>query len=179
MKQITIGLFPNRADAERTLDRLQKDLQIPSSEISYVYRNAEGSIAEGTVADMPDSSAGEGAVSGAVVGGTIGGLAGLATVVGLIPVIGPIFAAGPLIAALGIGGAAGTVAAGAATGAAAGGLIGALANFGVNEDRAKAFEERVMAGDVLITVHSDEDARVAPILLENGATQVETYKPNL
>jgi uncharacterized membrane protein len=179
MKQITIGLFDTRNDAEEAITRLQQDLDIAPSDISYVYRNTEGEVKEVEKVDLADSNAGEGAVSGAVVGGTIGGLAGLATVVGLIPVIGPIFAAGPLIAALGIGGAAGTVAAGAATGAAAGGLIGALVNAGVSEDRAKAFEERVQAGDVLVSVDTDETIDVPSVLLRAGATQVETYKPTL
>jgi uncharacterized membrane protein len=179
MKQITIGLFDTRDAAERALHRLQQDMNIDPSEISYVYRNTEGVIEETVANELSTSSTGEGAVSGAVVGGTIGGLAGLATVIGLIPVVGPIFAAGPLIAALGIGGAAGTVAAGAATGAAAGGLIGALVNLGVSEDRAKAFESRVQAGDILISVHTDETINVASVLLESGATQVEAYKPNV
>ncbi len=179
MKQITIGLFDTRDAAERALRRLQHDMNIDPSEISYVYRNTEGAVEETTANELSSASTGEGAVSGAVVGGTIGGLAGLATVVGLIPIVGPIFAAGPLIAALGIGGAAGTVAAGAATGAAAGGLIGALVSLGVSEDRAKAFEGRVQAGDILISVHTDEAINVASVLLENGATQVEAYKPNV
>ncbi len=179
MKQLTIGLFNSREDAERSLRRLQTDMSLGSSDVSYIYRNTDGDVQEVETDDLTTPKAGEGAVSGAMLGGTIGGLAGLATVVGLIPVIGPIFAAGPLIAALGIGGAAGTVAAGAATGAAAGGLIGGLMNLGVSEERAKVYMDRVQAGDILVSVNADEEVDVATVLLESGASQVETYKPNV
>lgn len=179
MKQITIGLFDVREDAERALRRIKEQLSIAASDISYIYRNTEGDVHEISADDLTTSKTGEGAMSGAMVGGTIGGLAGLATIVGLIPVVGPIFAAGPLIAALGIGGAAGTVAAGAATGAAAGGLIGALVNLGVSEDRAKAYEDRVQAGDILVSVNADESVNATTAMLESGATQVETYKPTI
>ncbi len=177
MKQITVGLFDAREDAERALRHLQNELKITPSDISYVYRNTEGETKEVQADDvtLSTSTTGEGAVGGAMVGGAVGALAGVATIVGLIPVVGPIFAAGPLIAALGIGGAAGTVAAGAATGAAAGGLIGALMNLGMGEERARIYEDRVKAGNILVTVHADESVRVSEALLESGATEVESY----
>jgi len=182
MKKLTLGMFASKKSAEEAISALQSELSIATDDISYVYRNADNEVrevdAEGVDTDDVDTPA-EGAVTGAVTGGTIGALAGVATVLGVIPVIGPIFAAGPLIAALGIGGAVGTTAAAAATGAAAGGLIGALANLGVTDDKAKEYEERVFAGDVLVSVHAEENIRVAQVLADHGATSVESYTPTI
>jgi hypothetical protein len=128
--------------------------------------------AEDVVNDTPS----EGAGKGAIIGGSIGAIAGIATVAGLIPVVGPIFAAGPLVTALGIGaGAVGTTAAGALTGAAAGGLIGALAAWGTPEDVARAYEERVSAGDILVAVHSERSEEVRAIMQRNNASDVNQY----
>lgn len=176
MKQYTIGTFPSRASAESAISRLHTEAGIDADEISYVYKNTEGDIKEVSADEVAPSTPAEGAQKGAMIGGSIGAIAGLATVAGIIPVIGPIFAAGPLISALGIGaGALGTTAAGALTGAAAGGLIGALANLGVSGEKAKEYEDRVMAGNVLVAVHSEDDKNIATIFTESGATDIEVF----
>ena len=76
-------------------------------------------------------------------------------------------------------GAAATATAGVLTGAAAGGLIGALANLGVGQEKAKQYEDRVMAGDVLVVVHADRDIDVAQELENNGATDVQVFSPTV
>ncbi len=176
MKKYTIGTFPSRTSAENAINRLHTDIGIDEDEVSYVYKNTEGDIKEVSAEDVMDTTTAEGAGRGAVIGGSIGVIAGLATVAGIIPVIGPIFAAGPLVAALGLGaGAVGTTAVGALTGAAAGGLIGALTNMGVTEERAQEYEDRVVAGNVLVAVHAEEGSGVEAVLTDSGATDIETF----
>ncbi|HEU4677433.1 MAG TPA: hypothetical protein VFS75_01790 [Candidatus Paceibacterota bacterium] len=175
MKQVVLGLFSSRARAEELIRHLTESLGVRTDDISYIYRNTEGDVeaAPATDAHTPAS----GAATGALVGGSVGALAGIATAIGVIPVIGPIFAAGPLVAALGIGtaSAVGTTAVGAATGAVAGGVIGALVNLGAPDVEAKEYENRILAGDVLVAVTTDEVPPVHTAFTTYGATDLRTY----
>src|SRR5438105_6050576 len=94
----------------------------------------------------------EGAAAGASTGGVLGG--GLGWLVGIgalaIPGVGPFIAAGPIMAAL----------AGAAVGAAAGGLTGTLVGFGMPEYEAKQYEGKILKGNVLISVHTEDGKEV-------------------
>jgi len=177
MKEYTTAIFPSRALAETAIEKLNHDLNVPLDDISYVYRNSEGDVKEIEAEDMEGSTTGEDATEGAVIGGGIGAALGIATVVGAIPVIGPVFAAGPLIAALGLGGAAGAVAASAVTGAVAGGLIGALASIGLSETQAQKYNDLVLEGNILVTVHADQSINTASLLRKYGASEVETISP--
>lgn len=181
MKQLIIGTFASRPDAEDLIDHLHRARGVPQDEISYVYRNIDGEVTEVDTGEVASKTPKEGAKRGAVVGGAAGALAGVATVVGVIPVVGPIFAAGPLIAALGIGaGAVGTTAAAAATGAAAGGVIGALTKYGASAGEAKSYEDRVFSGDVLVAVHADdENGQIAAAFADHGASAVNVYTPQV
>ena len=176
MKKIIVTTFKSTAEAGNAVDRLHKDLGISTDEISYVYRNPDGEVAEIPVDDMTTTTPEEGAMKGASVGGAIGAIAGIATVAGLIPVIGPIFAAGPIVAALGLSGALGTTVAGAMTGALAGGVIGALTNLGIGKEEAEAYEKAVLGGDILIVVHSDKETEVTEVLTDAGAESVHVYE---
>ena len=174
MKVHTIGVFPSRADAERAINEIH-NVGVPNDEISFLYRNEEGKVREVDAGKVSSNTPGEGASAGATTGAVVGGLAGLAVATGILPVLGPLLVAGPLIAALGIGGAVGTTAAGAVTGAVAGGLIGALANLGVGKERAQRYQDRVMAGDILVAVHADESIDVAKAMMRNGAAEAEVF----
>jgi len=90
----------------------------------------------------------EGATTGAVTGGVLGGVVGMLAGIGsiAIPGLGAFVAAGPIMAALG----------GAAAGATAGGVTGALVGFGIPEYEAKLYESRMGAGNLLISVHTDD-----------------------
>lgn len=179
MKKTIIGVFASRSDAEHAINRLHNELSIPNEEISYLYRNTDDEVKEVSAEDISRDTAGEGAKKGAGIGAVAGGLAGIAATAGLIPVVGPFFAAGPLLAALGIGGAIGATAAGAVGGAAVGGIIGALANVGVGKEKAQEYQDRVVAGDVLVAVHSEKDMDTEKLLMECGATSSETYSVNV
>src|SRR5687767_9227673 len=92
----------------------------------------------------------EGAVTGAGTGGVLGGALGWLAGIGAlaIPGLGPFIAAGPLMAAL----------SGAAVGAAVGGITGALVGMGIPEYEAKRYEGRIKSGNILISVHADDQA---------------------
>lgn len=175
MKQLTIGVFESRDDAEKAINLVHNELGVPNDDISYVYRNTEGEVKEHDASDISGDTMGEKAAKGATTGATIGALAGIATVLGVIPVVGPLFAAGPLAAALGLTGAAGTVAAAAATGAAAGGLIGALTGLGVPQENAQRYSDRVHAGNILVAVNADMDKDVLAVFAETGALEQQVY----
>jgi len=175
MKKFTVGIFENRENAEKAINRAHNELNIPTDDLSFIYRNSEGQVKEVQTGDIATATPMEGAGQGAAVGATIGAIAGLATVAGVIPVIGPLFAAGPLAIALGLTGAVGTTAAAAATGAIAGGLIGALMNMGVGEENAKRYADRVHAGDVLVAAYADETVDVRTLFMDAGAIETEGY----
>src|SRR5437870_10329371 len=111
----------------------------------------------------------EGAATGAGTGGILGG--GLGWLVGIgslaIPGVGPFIAAGPIMAALG----------GAALGAAVGGLTGALVGLGIPEYEAKLYEGKLKAGNILLSVHTDDSkqrTRAKEVFERNGAEDIAT-----
>lgn len=176
MKELVTGVFESRDDAEKAINHLHRELGVDTDDISYIYRNTEGEMRETKASRVASYTPGEGAGRGAAWGGALGGAAGLAIAAGAIPAIGPILAAGPLVAALGLGaGALGTAAAGAVTGAAAGGIIGALVSWGVDEEQAQHYEDRVHAGDILLAVHTNMPDDVAAAMADMGAMEVNSY----
>ncbi len=111
----------------------------------------------------------EGAVTGASTGGVVGGALGWLAGIGAlaIPGVGPFIAAGPIMAALG----------GAAVGAAVGGITGALVGMGIPEYEAKRYEGKIKAGNILISVHtenSDETKRAKEIFEQAGAQDISS-----
>ena len=180
MKQMILGLFDTHTDAENAINRLHNELNIATDDISYIHRNADGTLEETDAGDVSTHTTAEGAKSGATIGGIIGAIAGLATVAGLIPVIGPVVVAGPLMAALGLGaGALGTTAAGAVTGAAAGGIIGALTHWGVGEPKAQMYEQNLAAGKIMVGVSSEDPDAVVSLLSGAHATDVDVFTPSV
>lgn len=110
-----------------------------------------------------------GAVTGAGTGGVLGGALGWLAGIGAlsIPGIGPVVAAGPIMAALG----------GAAVGAAMGGIAGALVGMGIPDHEARRYEGRISAGNILISVHSENDEkskRALEIFEQAGAVDISS-----
>jgi uncharacterized membrane protein len=172
MNKTVLGLFTRREDAERAIEIL-KDDDYDAKDISIVLKdtNEAKEISENTGAGVA-----EGAVSGATTGAIIGGLAGLLASF-VIPGLGAFFIGGPIAAALGLGGAAATTVSGAATGALAGGLLGGLMNFGMSEDQAKVYEERIQSGAILVAVPArrGEERIIEQILLDCNADDVNSF----
>lgn len=164
-KKCILALFSTQHDAEVAIVRMQKELGISPDEISYVYRTIDGHI---------DPASSELQSQKTTLNDTVETLAGIPSVLGVVPVVGPIVAAGPLASALGIGNVTiGTTAAGAITGAAGGGIVGALLSWGTDEATAREYEERVLSGDILIAVHSQNDTQTGLIFSEGDAFRVE------
>jgi len=158
-----VGVFQDRAQAERAIDELLQagfeDDQIglvgPDGKQKKVGR---GKKAQG-------SHAGEGAVAGALAGVGIGGLVGLGVLAGVIPAIGPAIAAGTL----------GTILANAAGGAAIASVAGALIGLGIPEEEAHYYESELKAGRYLVTVQGKRrTSEAVTILRRNGGYDMKS-----
>lgn len=171
MTKTVLGIFSDRVNAEEAIGNLEeagynpKDISIvmkDKSEGEKLASNTGADVAEGTVA---------GVTSGAILGGLAGLLASFA-----IPGLGAFFIGGPIAAALGLTGAAATTASGAATGALAGGLLGALTGLGLSDDDARAYEDRVKQGGILLAIpaRSGEEAEIESMLSECGADDIKS-----
>jgi hypothetical protein len=134
--------------ADRIVDQL-KTANFSNNDISVLFPD------KGTTRDFAhekNTKAPEGAVTGAGAGGVIGGALGWIAGIGAlaIPGVGPFIAAGPIMAAL----------SGAAIGAAAGGIAGGLIGLGIPEIEAKRYEGKVKAGNILISVHTENSKEI-------------------
>lgn len=171
MKNTVIGVFTNQDSAEIAINELKTNGFSPD-EISILMKNKNSGS---EVEENTGTKVVGGAVSGATTGAVIGGLAGLLASIA-IPGIGAFFIGGPIAAALGLTGAAASVASGATTGAVAGGLLGALTGLGLSEDEARIYEDRITRGDILVAVplRDEDQLDVEEIFRANGAEEIRT-----
>jgi len=153
----------NVPQAERIVNQLRA-AGFAGDDVSVLFPDKTGTR---DFAHEQHTKAPEGAATGAGTGGLLGG--GLGWLVGIgalaIPGVGPFIAAGPIMAAL----------AGAAVGAAAGGLTGALVGLGIPEYEAKQYEGKILQGNMLISVHTedgDEVDRAKEIFKREGAQDI-------
>lgn len=171
MTKTVLGIIADQQHAEMAIEELEAQGYNPK-DISIVMNDTKAGkeIAKDTGADVAG-----GAVSGATTGAALGGLAGLLASF-VIPGLGALFIGGPIAAALGLTGAAATTASGAATGALAGGLIGAFTGFGLSEEDARIYEQRVKTGGIVVAVPAriGEEMEVVEILTSHNAEQVKT-----
>lgn len=170
-----VGVFNTRQEAETALRDMQA-AGINMERVSVVAKDADevSGVETGLDSEAEGNKAGEGAATGAVTGGAIGGIGGLLVGLGAlaIPGIGPILLAGAEATAIA------TTLAGGAIGAAAGGLIGALVGLGIPEERARVYNDRVVAGHYLVMVNSNgaEVELAETILKRHNAEEVEIYE---
>jgi hypothetical protein len=124
-------------------------------DISVLFPDRTGSkdFAHERHTKMPEGAA-TGAGAGGAIGAALGWLAGIGSLA--IPGIGPFVAAGPILATLG----------GAAVGAAAGGVTGALVGLGIPENKAQHYEVKLKKGNILLSVHCEDDEQ------ESVATEI-------
>ncbi len=169
--QHAVGIFSNRRDAEYALNEL-RDAGYNMDRVSVIVKNADPNDQLGG-ADVSDSKSEQieggtkaGATSGAVTGSIIGLVGSLGALA--LPGVGAAAEVGILLANTLLGGAIG-----AATGALAGALIG----WGVPEDRAKHYEQRVSGGDYMIVVQgtAEEILRAEAILDNRGVVDWGIY----
>lgn len=153
-----VGYFPNRPQAESALKQLN-DAGFSMDKVSIVAKDQEGLVGideNKSREDQAKGGAGLGATSGGVTGGAIG-LAGSLGILAL-PGIGPIAEAGLLLANTLLGGG---------IGAASGGLIGALIGWGIPEDQATFYNNRIFDHDdyLILVEGTDEEVRRAESIL--------------
>ena len=148
-KKSVFCITTSREQANRIVDQL-KTANFSNNDISVLFPD------KGTSRDFAhekNTKAPEGAVAGAGTGGVIGGALGWIAGIGAlaIPGVGPFIAAGPIMAAL----------SGVAVGAAVGGIAGGLIGLGIPEIEAKRYEGKVKAGNLLISVHTEDSKEIA------------------
>jgi len=172
------AVFDTRAQAEAAVDNL-RNLGISDDRLAIVTQN-ENPITSTAGVDRSDvaaahdedvdeyDNAGERAGKGALAGAGVGVLFGLAALA--IPGVGPFITAGFLTSALGATG--GAVVSGALVGAVSGGVAGAFAKAGYNEDEARFYGDAVERGSTVVAVDVANDAGIEPqirnVLSQNG-----------
>ena len=157
-----VGIFPTRQDAELALREL-RDAEFNMDKVSVIARETGGGQEFGgaEVRKSPEEQAAGGAGAGATAGAATGGVLGLIGGLGVlaIPGIGPAAEVGIVLA---------NTLLGSGIGAAGGGLVGALIGWGVPEDQAQYYDERVAAGEYVILVEGTEaEIRSAEAVLNN------------
>jgi hypothetical protein len=165
MKHAVYGIANTAPQANAIIERLQSSGFL-DADISVLFPDKQGTR---DFAHEKNTKAPEGATAGGVAGLGVGGALGLLAGVGAlaIPGMGPFVAAGPIMAAL----------SGAAVGGAAGGIIGGLVGLGIPEYEAKQYEGKVRAGNILISVHTEDGksrSQAKEILEQAGAKDIST-----
>ena len=165
MSNAVFCIAPSESIANNIVARLQSS-RFSDDDISVLFPDKASTR---DFAHEKNTKAPEGAVAGAGTGGVLGGTLGWIVWIGAlaIPGVGPFIAAGPILAAL----------SGAAIGAAAGGIAGGLIGLGIPEIEAKRYEGKVKAGNILISVHTDnaeEIARAKDLFTNAGAQDICT-----
>lgn len=169
--QRAVGIFSNRRDAEQALTEL-RDAGFNMDRVSVIVKNADANdnIGGAGVSDRKEEQIEGGMSSGATAGAVTGGLIGLVGGLSLlaIPGVGPVAEAGVVLANTLLGGA---------IGAAGGALVGALIGWGVPEDRAKYYNDRISQGDYLVIVEGTaaEILRAEAILDQRGVLDWGIY----
>jgi hypothetical protein len=164
-KKSVFCIATSRYQADQIVEQL-KNANFSNNSISALFAD------KGTSHDFAhekNTKAPEGAVTGAVTGGVVVGALGWIAGIGAlaIPGVGPFIAAGPIIAAL----------SGAAIGATVGGIAGGLIGLGIPELEAKRYEGKIKAGNILISVHTDNSAEISrakDIFTKAGAEDICT-----
>ena len=164
-KKSVFCITNTRKQADQIVGQL-KTANFSNNDISVLFPDKDTTR---DFAHEKNTKAPEGAVAGAGTGGVIGGALGWIAGIGAlaIPGVGPFIAAGPIMAAL----------SGIAVGAAVGGIAGGLIGLGIPEIEAKRYEGKVKAGNILISVHtedSQEIARAKDIFTKAGAKDICT-----
>jgi uncharacterized membrane protein len=164
-----VGLFSTRQEAEQALQQLH-DSGFAMDRVSVVAKSGEGLRDLTTDGDFdPDKTKSEqtqdGAGAGATAGAVTGGAIGLIGSLGVLAIPG----AGILLA---------NTLLGSGIGAASGGLLGGLIGWGIPEDRANYYNDRVYNNDdylVLVEGSESEIQSAEAVLSQNGIRDWGVY----
>lgn len=168
-----VGIFPSRQEAEHALREL-RDAGFNMDKVSVVARDAgrDDRMGGAEVSKSPGEQAAGGAAAGASAGAVTGGIMGLIGGLGVlaIPGVGPIAEVGVVLA---------NTLLGSGLGAAGGGLVGALIGWGIPEERAQYYGDRVEQGDYVVLVEGTENEirSAEAVLNRRGIRDWEVYGP--
>jgi uncharacterized membrane protein len=165
MSKSVICIIPTESQADSIVTALRSS-GFTDNNISVLMpdKNATKDMGHEKHSKAPEGTA-TGAGTGAVVGGALGLLAGIGALA--IPGVGPFIAAGPIMAAL----------SGAAIGTSVGGITGGLIGLGIPEYEAKQYEGKLLEGNILLSVHTDNVGEIKTaeeILKVNGAKDIKS-----
>jgi len=168
MGPMITGMFNDRAKAERAVEDLHR-LGYSQNDISVMIQDE--TIHKQFATKNVGNKAGEGLGTGATIGGILGAIIAGLTATGSIIAIATTggaatpLVAGPLAAAL----------AGLGVGAAGGGIIGALVGAGIPEEKARAYEQGLQRGGILVGVYADSTRtnQVRDIFERDGAVDIQ------
>jgi len=146
-QRMVTAMFRDRINAERAFDWLHAH-GYPDSEINVLMSDktratyyAEPEAGKISSRSKAEQGMGIGGAIGTITGATLAAVAMIGASIA-IPGLGGLIIAGPLAGALAGGGA----------GAVAGGIIGALVGWGIPEDNARAYQEALRGGGVVLGV---------------------------
>lgn len=182
MKQTTIGVFEERTDAEKAIDTVYKQLNIPADDISFLYRNTDGEVKEvktDALLDQQVSSLGTDVTIGALAGLVIGGAVGVTTVLGFTAFLQGLIAVGPLasiLAAVGIVGNLAIISGTALIGAVLGIIVGAIADLAMGRQRMRIYSDAAEPKNVVVAVIAPEKTDVLSLFRNLGAFDTRVYR---
>ncbi len=153
-KKMITAVFRDRTNAQATYEWLvdhgygKTDMNVLMSDTTRAKYYSKDAREWNDVGNMATEGMGVGGAIGTAVGASIAAIIAIGTVVA-IPGLGLVIA-GPLAAAFAGGGA----------GAVTGGVIGALVGYGIPESNARAYEDALREGGIVIgvTPKTDDDA---------------------
>ncbi|QSJ16613.1 DUF1269 domain-containing protein [Nostoc sp. UHCC 0702] len=161
-----ICIFPDRSTTESALKKL-KDSGFSMDKVSVIAKYSDSSDKFPDI-DVTEKEGKSGSTTGAATGAAVGTLGGLLAGISAltVPGIGPIITAGTVASALG------TTLIGTGVGAGTGGLIGALMDLGIPDEKANTYSDRISRGDCIVIVEGrDEDIHRAESILSHEGTQ--------
>lgn len=167
MTPMVTGMFRDRAAAERAVADLH-NMGYSQADISVMIQDE---TIRKQFAENTGTKAGEGLGAGAAIGGILGAIiAGLTATGSIVAVAGTGGAAAPLVA-----GPLAAVLAGLGVGGLGGGIIGALVGAGIPEEKARAYEQGLNRGGILVGVNADSTRSdmVRQIFERDGATDIQ------
>jgi len=164
MAYLALALFNNQQSAGEAIAELKEKGY--TNDISLIAKDEQsGELSSHQVKKDVSDGVAMGAATGAGAGVLLGILAGLSNIV--IPGVGPFLIGGSLAATWGV--------AGGLLGAFAGGIVGALVDIGIPQERARIYEDAIRNGEVFVSTSTTKEKTddVEQIYKNYGATDVE------
>jgi uncharacterized membrane protein len=155
-----VGIFRDSKHAGEAVSELNNKGY--TNDVTVIAKEGEEVTTHDVKKDISDGTT-TGAVAGAAVGGIAALLSGVSSFV--LPGLG-LLVLGPLAGFL----------TGLGAGAVTGGLVGALVDWGIPEETAKAYEERLNEGEVLVGVTTNNTDAARQILESHGVDETQTYR---